>query len=164
MAHEMGHYVLGHVYVILMFYLIVIVVGFSWLRWSLDWCLRRWGERWRIRGGVGDVAVVPLVMMMLAAFFFVLTPVTNTFSRAAEKEADVFGLNVARQPDGMAQVSLQVSDYRKMSPGPLEEWLFYDHPSGRSRIYAAMRWKAENLKSLSPAPATPAEPQPAAAK
>ena len=164
MAHEMGHYVLGHVYVILMFYLIVIVVGFSWLRWSLDWCLRRWGERWRIRGGVGDVAVVPLVMLLLAAFFFVLTPVTNTFSRAAEKEADVFGLNAARQPDGMAQVSLQVSDYRKMSPGPLEEWLFYDHPSGRSRIYAAMRWKAENLKSLSPAPATPAEPQPAAAK
>jgi len=33
-----------------------------------------------------------------------------------------------------------------MSPGPLEEWIFYDHPSGRTRIYNAMRWKAENLQ------------------
>jgi STE24 endopeptidase len=164
MGHEMGHYVLGHLYVILMFYLIVIVAGFSWLRWALDRCLRRWGEKWRIRG-VGDVAVVPLVMLLLAAFFFVLTPVTNTFSRAQETEADIFGLNAARQPDGMAQVTVQVAEYRKLSPGPLEEWLFYDHPSGRARIYAAMRWKAENLQSVPPPPepAAPVEPQPAAA-
>jgi STE24 endopeptidase len=145
MAHEMGHYVLGHEYVILMFYLIVIVAGFSWLRWALDRCLRRWGERWRIRQGVGDVAVVPLVLLLFTAFFFVLTPLTNTFSRTIETQADFFGLNAARQPDGFAHVAIQLAEYRKMSPGPVEEWLFYDHPSGRARIYAAMRWKAENL-------------------
>jgi STE24 endopeptidase len=33
-----------------------------------------------------------------------------------------------------------------MSPGPVEEWIFFDHPSGRNRIYAGMRWKAENLE------------------
>ena len=33
----------------------------------------------------------------------------------------------------------------KMSPGPLEEWIFFDHPSGRTRIHDAMTWKAENL-------------------
>jgi STE24 endopeptidase len=150
MAHEMGHYVLGHGYVILMFYLIVIVAGFAWLRWALDRCLRRWGERWGIRGGVGDVAVVPLVLLLLSAFFFVLTPVTNTFSRTIEVETDIFGLNVSRQPDGFAQVAIQIAEYRKMSPGPLEEWLLYDHPSGRARIYAAMRWKAENVRSQRP--------------
>jgi STE24 endopeptidase len=32
-----------------------------------------------------------------------------------------------------------------MDPSPLEEMIFFDHPSGRTRIYAAMRWKAENL-------------------
>jgi STE24 endopeptidase len=31
----------------------------------------------------------------------------------------------------------------------VEEWIFFDHPSGRNRIYAAMRWKAENLKLMS---------------
>ena len=38
---------------------------------------------------------------------------------------------------------------RKARPGPLEEWIFFDHPSGRTRIYNAMRWKAENLSLFS---------------
>ncbi len=58
----------------------------------------------------------------------------------------MYGLNTSRQPDGMAQAAIHLGEYRKMSPGPLEEWVFYDHPSGRNRIYDAMRWKAENLK------------------
>jgi STE24 endopeptidase len=33
-----------------------------------------------------------------------------------------------------------------MSPGRLEEWIFFDHPSGRNRIHDAMTWKAENLR------------------
>ena len=164
MGHEMGHYVLNHVYKILMFYLIVYVTGFSLLKWGLDRCLRRWGERWQIRG-VGDLAVLPLVMLLVSIFFFVLTPVTNTLSRTIETEADVFGLNASRQPDGFAQILLQLSEYRKMRPGPVEEWIFFDHPSGHTRILASMRWKAENLQSLppTPEPAAPAEPHPAAA-
>jgi STE24 endopeptidase len=147
-GHEMGHYVLNHIYTGLMFYLIVIIAGFAWLRWALERCLRRWGERWQIRG-VGDTAVLPLAMLLVSAFFFALTPVLNSFSRLQEVEADIFGLNASRQPDGVAQMTLQVAEYRKLSPGPVEEMIFYDHPSGRSRIYAAMRWKAENLASLS---------------
>ena len=112
---------------------------------------------------MGDLAVLPLVMLLVSIFFFVLTPVTNTLSRTIETEADVFGLNASRQPDGFAQILLQLSEYRKMRPGPVEEWIFFDHPSGHTRIYASMRWKAENLKSPTPATATPAEPQPAAA-
>src|SRR5664280_585310 len=147
-GHEMGHYVLNHIYTGLMFYLIVIIAGFAWLRWALERCLRRWGARWQIRG-VGDTAVLPLAMLLVSAFFFALTPVLNSFSRLQEVEADIFGLNASRQPDGVAQMTLQVAEYRKLSPGPVEEMIFYDHPSGCSRIYAAMRWKAENLASLS---------------
>jgi len=40
-----------------------------------------------------------------------------------------------------------------MKPTPLEEWVFFDHPSGYNRIHAAMRWKAQNLQLYS-APAT----------
>jgi len=43
---------------------------------------------------------------------------------------------------------LKLGEYRKMSPGPVEEFIFYDHPSGRNRILMAMRWKAENLDQL----------------
>jgi STE24 endopeptidase len=145
MGHEMGHYVLNHVYKFIMFFLIVTVLGFACLRWALDWTLQRWGEKWQIRG-VSDVAVLPLVVLLVSIFAFVITPVMNTFIRTQEYEADMYGLNASRQPDGAAQGAIHLGEYRKMNPGPIEEWIFFDHPSGRNRIYAAMRWKAENLK------------------
>ena len=145
MGHEMGHYVLNHVYKFIMFFLIVTVLGFACLRWALDWTLQRWGEKWQIRG-VGDVAVLPLVVLLVSIFAFVITPVVNASIRTQEYEADMYGLNTSRQPDGFAQGAIHLGEYRKMNPSPIEEWIFFDHPSGRNRIYAAMRWKAENLK------------------
>jgi len=145
MGHEMGHYVMNHIYKIIMFGLIVTVLAFAYLRWALDWTLQRWGEKWRIRG-VGDTAVLPLVVLLALVFIFAITPVMNTFGRTLEYEADMYGLNTSRQPDGFAQGAIHLGEYRKMNPGPIEEWIFFDHPSGRNRIYAAMRWKAENLK------------------
>jgi STE24 endopeptidase len=64
-----------------------------------------------------------------------------------EAEADAFGLNAARQPDGAAQAALHLAEYRKMQPGPIEEVIFFDHPSGWNRIHRAMIWKAENLSA-----------------
>jgi STE24 endopeptidase len=145
MGHEMGHYVMHHIYVGIMFFSILTVLAFACLRWALGWTLQRWGEKWQIRG-VDDVAVVPLVVLLGLVFIFVTTPISNTFSRTLEYEADMYGLNTSRQPDGFAQAAVHLGEYRKMSPGPIEEWIFFDHPSGRNRIYAAMRWKAENLK------------------
>ncbi len=128
-----------------MFGLIVTVLLFAYLHYGLRWTLQRWGEKWQIRG-VGDTAVVPLVVLLALVFIFVITPVMNTFGRTLEHEADMYGLNTSRQPDGFAQAAIHLGEYRKMNPGPIEEWIFFDHPSGRNRIYAAMRWKAENLK------------------
>jgi STE24 endopeptidase len=146
MAHEMGHYVLNHVYKSLMFFFIVIVAVFAYLQWSVKAALARWGGRLGIHG-IGDTAVLPLVMLLMSVFFFVLTPVMNTMVRVQEVEADMFGLNASGQPDGMAKAAVQLSEYRKMSPGAIEEWIFYDHPSGRQRIRAAMQWKSEHLPS-----------------
>ena len=148
MGHEMGHYVLNHVYKGMMFFLIVIVAFFAFLKWSLDWALQRWGEKWQLRD-LGDPAILPLVVLLASIFSFALTPVLNTFTRTQEYEADMYGLNASRQPDGFAQAAIHLGEYRKMSPGPVEEWIFFDHPSGRDRIYAAMRWKAENLQLIS---------------
>jgi STE24 endopeptidase len=144
LGHEMGHYVLNHVYKGMVMIGIVIVAGFAFLRWSFDKLQLRHGERWGIRD-IGDVAALPLLLFLLSLYMFVLTPVTNTLTRTMEAEADIFGVNASRQPDGMAQGALHLSEYRKMQPGPLEEIVFYDHPSGWNRIHRAMIWKGEHL-------------------
>jgi STE24 endopeptidase len=144
MGHEMGHYVLNHLYKGIVFAGILIVAGFAFLRAAFEAARRRYGSRWGIRGAA-DPAGMPLFAILIACSLFVLTPVTNSISRVQEAEADIFGLNAARQPDGFAEVSLKLGDYRKLDPTPLEEVLFYDHPSGRTRIFTAMRWKAEHL-------------------
>jgi STE24 endopeptidase len=56
----------------------------------------------------------------------------------------------SRQPDGFAQAAIHLGEYRKMSPGAVEERIFFAHPSGRNRIHDAMRWKAENLQLFAP--------------
>ena len=147
MGHEMGHYVLNHVYEFIPIFALIILVGFGFLRWSFDRVLSRYGTRWSIRG-ISDPAGLPLLAALLSVYFFVLTPIMNTEIRTNEAEADIFGLNASRQPDGFAEVALLLGEYRKLEPTPLEEWIFFDHPSGRSRILMAMRWKKEHLGEL----------------
>lgn len=143
MGHEMGHYVLNHVYKEIVFSGIQIVLGFVFLRFSFDAFVRRYGARWGVRGA-GDVAGLPVFAILAACYLFVLTPVTNSIIRAQETEADMYSLNASGEPDGFAEVSLKLGEYRKLDPGKLEEIVFFDHPSGRNRIFAAMRWKAEH--------------------
>jgi STE24 endopeptidase len=154
MGHEMGHYVMNHIPKAMIFFVIVVVLFFSYLFWGLKWALARWGTAWQIRG-VGDPAVLPLVVLLAGIFFFVLTPVFNTQTRSQEKEADMFGLNAARQPDGFAQAAIHLGEYRKMRPTPIEEFIFFDHPSGYDRIHSAMVWKGSNLELFEKAPVPP---------
>lgn len=146
MGHEMGHYVLNHVYKGILFFGVVVVMGFALLRWSVGRVLGRWGAAWGLRG-VDDVAALPLLALLVTIYGFLLTPIMNSYVRTQEYEADIFGLNAAREPDGMATIALKLGEYRKLDPGTLEELVFFDHPSGRTRIMAAMRWKAEHLGS-----------------
>ncbi len=142
-GHEMGHYVLNHIYKGLIETVVVVFVMFMVLRVWLESLQRRHGARWGTTG-VFDPALLPGVVMIVTVLGLLLTPVTNTMTRTQEREADLFGLNASRQPDGSAQVDLKLGQYRKLDPGPVEEFIFYDHPSGHTRIKDAMDWKSEN--------------------
>jgi Zn-dependent protease with chaperone function len=144
MAHEMGHYVLNHGAKLLTYFGIFILIGFALTRNLFDAAVRRWGVKWGVRS-IADPAGLPLLVLILSTFVFVLTPFLNTVVRVTEREADAFGINTSREPDGMAKVALKLGAYRKLNPTPLEEFIFYDHPSGRARIRMAMDWKAANL-------------------
>ena len=144
MAHEMGHYVLNHGAKLLIYLGIFTLVGFAITRILFDAAVRRWGGRWGVRG-IADPAGLPLLALILSTLVFIATPFLNTAVRVTEREADAFGINTSGEPDGMAKVTLKLGAYRKLNPTPLEEFIFFDHPSGRARIRMAMDWKAANL-------------------
>ena len=153
MGHEMGHYVLNHIQKALMELAIIIVAGFALVARLFERLRSRTQARWGVRD-IGDVAGLPLAALLFSTYLFLLTPVLNSIVRVQEYEADVFGLNAAGKPDGFAQSALKLAEYRKLDPGPLEEIVFYDHPSGRTRIFTAMRWKAEHPETWTTSGAT----------
>jgi STE24 endopeptidase len=144
MAHEMGHYVLNHGAKLVLYFAVFVLVGFALAKAVFDGTVRRWGGKWDVHS-IADPAGFPLLALIFAAYTFLITPISNTVIRVTEREADAFGLNAAREPDGMAKVALKLSTYRKLDPAPLEEFIFFDHPSGRARIRMAMDWKAAHL-------------------
>ena len=144
MAHEIGHYVLHHVYEMLVEFALVIAIGFAFANAMYGRVARWGGERWGV-GDIGDVGGLPLLFALFSTFLFLMTPVTNTIVRTNEAEADSYGLALAREPDGFAAVSMKLGAYRKLDPGPVERFVFHDHPTGRDRVTMAMKFKAAEL-------------------
>ena len=144
LGHEMGHYVLDHAVFQLTLLTVVALVCFLFLHYGFMLVASLFGGSWDVRR-IDDPAGLPLLVALGAIFLMLATPVTNTISRTAEIQADMYGLNAARKPDAFATAVLKLSVYRKLDPSPFEEFVFYDHPAGRTRLWEAMRWKAGHI-------------------
>ncbi len=158
MAHEIGHYVLNHVAKFVVYLSLVLAATFVFTNWGFGLLYAAFGGIWGVRD-IGDPAGFPILLILFTVFGLLSTPVQNSIIRENEAQADLFGLNASREPDAFSTAILKLAEYRKLDPTPLEEIVFYDHPSGRSRITMAMQWKSEHLNELPPAPA-PAAPAP----
>jgi len=143
LGHEMGHYVMHHGFMLSIYLTLLAGVTFGIVAWLLERALVGWGPRLGLRDR-SDLAALPLLIALYTAVSLPLTPFGNTIIRTAEIEADAFGLNAAREPQGFAMVSMRLSTYRKLRPGPAEEFIFFDHPSGYDRVRRAMLWMKEN--------------------
>ncbi len=141
-GHEIGHFAMNHIAVSLVEFGLVIAAALAFVAWASTALSSRYGERWQL-ASVQDVGSLPLLAAVFSVVMLFATPVTNTITRTMEVEADLYGLNLAREPDGEAEALLKLVEYRKAEPGPLEEMVFFDHPSAHTRIYNAMRWKAQ---------------------
>jgi Zn-dependent protease with chaperone function len=133
-GHEMGHYALDHVLDGIVFACGVLVL-FLYLAYRLlHWMLARWGETWAIRGA-GDLAALPALALLLSIFGFLFTPVSNTYSRHLEHQADQYGLEVVHGliPDApvVAAHAFQVLgevDLEEPTPSTAVKLWFYNHP------------------------------------
>ncbi|MCZ6640808.1 MAG: M48 family metallopeptidase, partial [Gammaproteobacteria bacterium] len=112
MGHEMGHYALNHGPKMLISFGIVMVIGFAFVRWVFG---RVSKPSWGIRD-VADIAGLPLMIALFSVYLYLASPVINSIIRVNEAEADIYGLNASRKPDGFSEAILGLSEYRKMKP------------------------------------------------
>ncbi len=153
LGHETGHYVLNHVWKEPILLGLVFTAVLWLIHLGMDRALARWGNRLGVADRA-DPAALPLAWALAATLLLLATPFLNSISRSYEAEADVFGLNAAREPHGWAMAAMRLSTYRKLQPGPVEEFLFYDHPSGYERVHRAMQWLKENQALVAATEAT----------
>ena len=141
----MGHYVLNHLFKLTVYLTLLYGIAFAMVHVGLERALARWGARFGLRGRADPATRCRCPRRHFSIVWFLLTPLINTVIRTNEAEADAFGLNAAREPQGFAMAAMRLSTYRKLSPGTLEEFFFYDHPSGYDRVHRSMIWLKENL-------------------
>ena len=141
-GHEMGHYVRKHILWQVGIIIILAALAF-WLTDRLYPVARQLLGANKV-GDIRDPAGLPILMLVLSFLGVLATPVFATLTRTMEADADRFSLIHANEPDGLSKALIKTAEYRAPSPGKLEEFLFYDHPSVGARIRSAMEWKAEH--------------------
>ena len=139
-GHEMGHYVLKHIAKGMLFFAVLLLVAFYLGYRTVGWALSIFGARWDIRG-LDDWASLPVLLLLLSIFSFVVTPIGSAFSRYLEHQADQYGLEVTHglTPDSnqIAARAFQVLGEVGLSdpdPNPVDVFLFYDHPQVSERV------------------------------
>jgi STE24 endopeptidase len=145
-GHEMGHYVLNHIWKGLAFAFAMLFVLFYLGYRTIGWVLARWGARWGIRG-LTDWASFPALLLLISIFGFIAGPINSAFSRHIEHQADVYGLEVTHDltPDSgqIAAQAFQVLgevDLSDPEPNPVNVFLFYSHPPIPDRIIFSLTY------------------------
>jgi len=139
LAHELAHHVHGDIWKGMVFESVLILAGF-FLAFEL---LRVLSTPMGLRSE-DDVAGLPLLMLAAGAVSLAMMPVAHAISRAFERSADRFALDLTRNPGAFvsAMRRLGVQNLAEEHPSKLVQWLFYSHPPVRDRIAAAQTFKA----------------------
>ncbi len=145
-GHEMGHYVLGHVWIGIGAAILGILIFLFFAYHAMRWALARWGASWRIRD-ISDWASLPVLLLALALFGFFSEPLSSSFSRMLEHNADIYGLEVIHglvpnSSEEAAQAFQILGEVSLDDPNPspfIELWL-YDHPSITDRVRFASEY------------------------
>ena len=147
-GHEIGHYVLGHVWRTIIV-ISLLAVAIFWLTARLyPWFARMFGTD----APLADPRGLPVFTFVLSLLFTLAQPITNTMTRVGEREADAYSLATVGLPDALSGALIKTAEYRYPLAGPVEEALLYTHPTVENRVRAAMEWKVRNEAAAGGAP------------
>jgi Zn-dependent protease with chaperone function len=134
-GHEMGHYVLKHIYWLWVDEIAILLIVLPLGQKAVEWQIARFGKRWGIRDAA-DPAAIPVFLLSAALFMFLLTPLGSAISRHIEHQADAYGLHATHNGPAMARAFIYMAQHDLSDPYPppfIKFWL-YDHPPLGERI------------------------------
>ena len=142
-GHEIGHYVSGHVWWVVLLLSLQIVIAFL----VADKLFVPVARLFRASEDVKNPTSLPVLILLVGVLMSLVQPFNNTLSRMNETAADRYSLETVGLPDALASALVKTAEYRDPRPSALQETLFYTHPSVEGRVRMAMEWKAEQLNN-----------------
>ncbi|MEL6876431.1 MAG: M48 family metalloprotease, partial [Pseudomonadota bacterium] len=137
-GHEIGHYVLGHIWRIVVVFSLLAIALFFLADRLFPWFARKFGSS----ASIADPTGLPVLLFVVGLLGQVAQPLTNGMTRIGEREADNYSLQTVNLPDALAGALIKTAEYRYPRPSALQEFLFYTNPSVEWRVRNAMEWKA----------------------
>jgi STE24 endopeptidase len=135
MGHEMGHYVLHHMWWGFAFFSLMSLIIFYLTYKIANFLLSRYHRRFGFNR-LDQIASLPLFILIITILLFITSPIDNYFTRYIEHQADIFGLEITRnnQAAGEAFVVLQQENLANPRPGPLYNFFRSSHPPLADRV------------------------------
>lgn len=136
MAHEIGHYVMNHLYWNLISSIVLSFLGL----WLGNIIYRKWiekyGKTWGVKG-VGDLAALPALLLIFSLLSFAVSPVENAVSRKAERDADQYAIQMTKNPEAAVGAFQQLAtvSLSEVNPPKIVKWFLYGHPTMLERIH-----------------------------
>ncbi|MGP4059602.1 M48 family metallopeptidase [Halobacillus sp. H74] len=147
MAHEIGHYVMNHLYWNLAGVIVATFFGLYFTYHLMKWSVRKWGGKFGF-SKISDVASLPLFYLILTILSFASSPVELAISRNAETDADRYAIEMTQDPEaaiGSFQ-ELTVNGLSDVNPPALVKYLRYGHPTMMERIHMLESYQDVEIK------------------
>ncbi len=142
MGHEMGHYVLGHMWKLVAMFAIVILLTLFGIHLTAGAVIARYRGRMGFES-LGDIASLPLLLVLFNLGFLIASPFALAYNRHVEHEADRFGLEITRTSHAAALSFVRLQQDNLANPNPA--WLIkvfeYSHPTLGERIEFANTYR-----------------------
>lgn len=135
MAHEMGHYVKKDIYLNIIVYLLMTLIGLGGIAKIMPWMIRRYGPILKIKQ-MSNIHSLPLFLLISSFLVFFSSPLFNAVSRYQEARADEYAMELMGNPEAAVSTFQQLTKVGlgEVNPSVLVKWFRYSHPPMLERI------------------------------